>query len=447
MGAAESDTIAAVATAPGTGGVGVVRVSGPGVVGIMESLSGRRLEPRVASRIRFVDGDGLPVDDGLGLYFPAPRSYTGEPVFELHGHGGPVVLERLLGLCLALGARRAEPGEFTKRAFLNGKLDLAQAEAVADLIAARTERAARSAARSLTGDFSRLVRGFQEELTELRMLMEACLDFPDEGEDFVTRADVSGRLQALEASVDRALQAGRSGKLLNEGVSVVLVGAPNAGKSSIINMLCGDDVAIVAPHPGTTRDPVKERIQIDGVPIQVVDTAGLRETQNAIEQLGIDRTWRAVETADLALVVLDASGGATLDPEALARVPASIPRLWIHNKIDLVGREPGTTVTGDDTHVWISALTRAGLRELRRSILRLAVGTDLSDSPFAARDHQLDALRSARASIVSARGVLRESELAAEELRSAQLALSSITGEVTADDLLGEIFSRFCIGK
>lgn len=443
-----ADTIAAIATAPGTGGVGVIRVSGPSVPVIMEGLAGRRLVPRTAVFVRFVDEAGAPIDEGLGLFFAAPRSYTGEDVFEIQGHGGPVVLSRLLQRCLDLGARLAGPGEFTQRAFLNGKLDLAQAEAVADLIASRTEQAARSAVRSLTGEFSRLVGGFQEELSELRMLLEASLDFPEEGTDFLARIDVSARFQQLLESVEKTLRAGRAGRLLQDGLAVVLVGAPNVGKSSLINMLCGSDVAIVTPVPGTTRDPIKETIQIDGIPIQIVDTAGVRRATDVVEELGIARTWQAVETNDVVLVVMDESGSSVLDAESLARLPATGRRVWVHNKIDLVGRSPCSESIEGETHVWISATTGAGLEHLKSAIVASEVtAAGAGETPFAARERQLRSLRAVRAAIRSAMLVLGLPELAAEELRLGQIALSEITGEVTADDILGEIFSRFCIGK
>jgi len=444
---ASADTIAAIATAPGTGGIGVVRVSGPGVTSIVAAFVGRRLVPRQATFVRFTDATRAPIDEGLGLYFAGPHSYTGEDVFEIQAHGGPVVLNRLLQRCLVLGARLAEPGEFTKRAFLNGKLDLAQAEAVADLIAARTEQAARSAARSLAGEFSARIDEFQRELTQLRSLLEASIDFPEEGTDFLDRVDIRGRLQRLLESVAKTLQAGHAGKVLRDGISVVLAGAPNAGKSSIINALCGDDVAIVTSVPGTTRDAVKETIQIDGIPIQVVDTAGLRPPADMVEALGIARTWQAIENTDIVLIVVDESVGSSLAPDALARLPAQSKRIWVHNKVDLLGQMPRREALGGGDHVWLSALTGAGVDLLREAIVAGESSSVPGETPFAARERQLVALRATQAAVGAALAVMASPELAAEELRQAQVTLSEITGAVVADDILGEIFTRFCIGK
>lgn len=442
-----ADTIAAIATGAGAGGVGVVRVSGRHAAVIMAGIVGGSLAPRHAAFVRFRDARGETIDEGVGLYFAAPRSYTGEDVFELQGHGGAVVLNRLLGRCLELGARLAEPGEFTRRAFLNGKLDLARAEAVADLISAQTEAAARSAARSLTGEFSRLVEEFQRELTALRTLVEASLDFPEEGTDFLDQVDLVGRTGGLVEAIDRAVLAGAAGKLLREGLAIALVGAPNVGKSSIINALCGNEVAIVTPVPGTTRDLVKESIQIDGIPIHVVDTAGLRPTTDLVEELGIARTWQAVAASDVALVVVDSTGQYEMDRELGARVSASVRKVWVHNKIDMTGETPRTQTLEGEAHVWMSAKTGAGLDLLRGAIVASERRPEGGDAPFAARARHLTALRQARTSLLAARAVMPMTEFVAEELRNAQLSLSAITGEVTADDVLGEIFSSFCIGK
>jgi tRNA modification GTPase len=443
----DADTIAAIATPLGVGGIGVVRVSGPRARQIAQMLCGRSLPPRRACLVRFLDADNGTLDEGIALLFSAPRSYTGEDVLELQGHGGPVVVNQVLRRCLDLGARLAEAGEFTKRAFLNGRLDLAQAEAVADLIVARTDQAAKSAARTLTGEFSRRVARFQEELTALRVLLEGALDFPEEGIDFIGEAGVRDRLQALVGALVGAERAGTVGKILREGISIALVGPPNSGKSSIINALCEDDVAIVTSIPGTTRDLVKEVVQIDGVPVQVVDTAGLRLTADPVEELGIARTWGAVAAADVVVVVLDASSAVGLDADAVGRLPTETRRIWAHNKIDLVGRPSSAESRCDGIHIWLSARTGAGLGELRRALVSFEHEGGDVESAFAARERQLRALRSAREFLGRAVEILEEPEIAAEELRLCQEALSEITGEVVADDILGEIFAKFCIGK
>ena len=457
-----ADTIAAIATAPGRGGIGVVRVSGDRVPGIVPALTGALPAPRVATRADFRAADGAVVDQGLVVYFPAPRSYTGEHVVELHGHGGPAVLRLLLGRCLELGARLAEPGEFTLRAFLNGKLDLAQAEGVADLIDAATTTAARAAARSLSGEFSRAIRAEVDALIELRTLTEATLDFPDEDIDFLRQADAAGRLARVRAGLAGIVERARAGAALRAGLSIVLVGQPNVGKSSLLNRLAGDEVAIVTPIAGTTRDTVRSQVELAGIPLSIVDTAGLRPTDDPIEAIGIERAWLAVRAADLALVLVDAQrsgdGITAGDAAILADLPPGLPRVVVHNKIDLAGlaaraeaAAPGADRTLPRAHVWLCAATGEGVDLLRREMLA-AVGLhdDLSAS-FLARERHLEALQGARLHLAAAAGHLEASspplELFAEELREAQLALSAITGEFGADDLLGEIFSRFCIGK
>ncbi|MEW6253581.1 MAG: tRNA uridine-5-carboxymethylaminomethyl(34) synthesis GTPase MnmE, partial [Planctomycetota bacterium] len=383
-------------------------------------------------------------DEGIALYFAAPHSFTGENVLELHGHGGPVVMNLLLARCLELGARLAQPGEFSRRAFLNGKLDLAQAEAVADLIDAASAEAARSAVRSLSGAFSARVHELVDGLTRLRTLVEATLDFPEEEIDFLEQADAFGRLDALNASLAAVRAQARQGALLREGLTVVLIGQPNVGKSSLLNQLAGFEAAIVTEIAGTTRDTVREAIQIRGVPLHVIDTAGLRETEDAVERLGIERTWAAVAQADVALLLVDAAHGlGAAEAAILARLPTRVARLTVHNKIDVTGEAP--RVAGDD--VWLSAKTGAGVDLLRARLLEAAGWQTAGEGAFMARARHLDALGRAANHIDAARAAARRLELFAEELRLAQAALSEITGEFTADDLLGEIFGSFCIGK
>jgi tRNA modification GTPase len=452
------DTIAAIATPPGRGGIGIVRVSGPAVPALIAGIVGHDLEPRRATLTVFRGGEGVSLDQGVALHFPAPHSYTGESVLELQGHGGPAVLRLVLARCLALGARLAEPGEFTKRAFLNGKLDLAQAESVADLIEAATATAARAAARSLSGDFSREVRALTDALIELRMFTEATLDFPEEDIEFVRAAGAQGKLAAIRARLARVAARARQGALLRDGLAVVLVGVPNVGKSSLLNHLAGDDVAIVTPIPGTTRDTVERDIEIRGIPLRVVDTAGLRPTDDPIETLGIERTWAAVATADLALVIIDARTPETpaADAAILDGLPNALPRIIVHNKIDLAGEHARVEVREEEgasarRHVFLSAKTGEGIDLLRHEILAQAGAHEDMEGAFLARERHLVALRDAERSLAAAANHLTASpaalELFAEELRGAQTALGAITGEFTSDDLLGAIFSRFCIGK
>lgn len=438
-----SDPIAAVATAPGRGGVGVVRISGGDITSFAHGLLGRIPAPRHATYTPFLAADGTTLDEGIALYFEAPHSFTGEHVLELQGHGGPVVLDLVLQRCLELGARLAEPGEFTRRAFLNGKLDLVQAEAVADLLDAASGEAARSAMQSLSGAFSARVTELVEQLTRLRMLVEATLDFPEEDIDFLRDADAFGRLDAIGMSLDAVRAQARQGALLREGLTVVLIGQPNVGKSSLLNRLAGFEAAIVTEIAGTTRDTVHEAIQIRGVPLHVIDTAGLRDTEDPVEQLGIARTWAAVEKADVALLLVDAVHGVGEHEAAiLARLPP-IVRFTVHNKIDVSGAAP--EIVGDE--IWLSAKTGAGIDLLREKLLESAGWRSAGEGAFMARARHLDALTRAATHLAAARNATTQLELFAEELRLAQAALSEITGEFTADDLLGEIFSSFCIGK
>ncbi|MCZ7565946.1 MAG: tRNA uridine-5-carboxymethylaminomethyl(34) synthesis GTPase MnmE [Burkholderiales bacterium] len=448
MRAAALDTIAAIATAQDA------RASAScgfraGVESLARALLGRLPAPRRATRATFLDADGAAIDDGIALYFPAPRSYTGEDVLELQGHGGPVVLRMLLARCLALGARIAEPGEFTRRAYLNDKLDLAQAEAVADLIESATAAAARCAMRSLRGEFSDAIDALAGQLVELRLLVEATLDFPEEEVDAPDHADARRRLDAVRAVLDRALERARQGSLLRAGIHVVLAGRPNVGKSSLLNRLAGEDLAIVTAIPGTTRDTVRQAIDVDGVPLNVVDTAGLREAKDEVERLGIARTWSEIERADLLLLVVDARDGVTSGDEAVvARLPARLKRVIVHNKIDLTADTPRVEERADDTHVYASARTGAGIDLLGCTLLaRCGWSHDAEESVFMARDRHLVALRRAGERLAAAAGVFGQAELLAEELRLAHAELTAITGEFTPDDLLGEIFSRFCIGK
>lgn len=439
------ETIAAIATAPGRGGVGVIRVSGVNLDNLITGLAGRELQPRHAHFARFKAADGVVLDEGLVLYFPGPNSFTGEDVLEVQGHGGPVVMKMLLARCIELGARHAEPGEFTKRAFLNGKLDLAQAEAVADLIDAQSEAAARSALKSLGGAFSKHIRGLVDGLINLRMLVEATLDFPEEDIDFLQAAGAQSRLQALQQQLARVLETATQGKLLREGMHVVLIGQPNVGKSSLMNALAGEEVAIVTDIAGTTRDTVRELILLDGVPVHIIDTAGLRETEDAVEKIGIERAWGAAGKADLALLLLDSREGVTAhDQSILTRLPAGLPVLRVFNKIDLTGESVGI-VADDEVHV--SARTGEGLPSLQHKLLQRVGWQGADDSVFIARERHLQAIRRAAEHLETAMLSYRQIEILAEELRLAQQDLNEITGEFTSDDLLGVIFSRFCIGK
>ena len=444
------DTIAAIATPAGRGGIGVVRVSGPAVPAIAEGLLGRVPVPRQAELHRFLDADGTPIDQGLALYFPAPRSFTGEDVLELHGHGGPVVMDLLLARVLALGARPAAPGEFSRRAFLNDKLDLAQAEAIADLIDSATAQAARAAARSLTGDFSDKVKALAEALTGVRVFVEAAIDFPEEEIDFLQDPALLERLAALRRDFDGLEAAASRGRLLREGLTLVIVGRPNAGKSSLLNALAGYEAAIVTDLPGTTRDLVREQVQLDGIPLHLIDTAGLREGGDIIEREGMRRAWASIEQADRVLLVIDDSLGEGPEEAAiLDRLPAGLPCTRIYNKIDLTGRRPDISA-GPRPAVSLSARTGTGL-ELLHAHLKQVLGLDtLDEGHFTARRRHLEALQRARGHLETGWQQLSASgagELLAEELRLAQQALGEITGAVSSDDLLGRIFATFCIGK
>ncbi len=443
-----ADSIVAVATASGRGGIGVIRLSGPDLGPLARKLTGRIPQPRLATLIRFLDAAGEEIDEGIALYFPAPCSYTGEDVLELQGHGGPVVMQMLLRRCLELGARPAEPGEFTRRAYLNDKLDLAQAEAVADLIDASTAAAVRSAVRSLSGEFSREVHDLVERLIALRMLVEATLDFPEEEIDFLRQADASGKLAVLSERASQLLSRARQGSLLRNGLHVVLAGQPNVGKSSLLNRLAGEERAIVTAVPGTTRDALRETIQVNGIPLHIVDTAGLRETEDEVERLGIARSWKEIERADVVLHMLDARVGMTPADQAIsARLPGGVEQIALYNKTDLAGHAASRELSAGRVALWLSAKTGEGMGLLEQELLRVAGWQVATENVFLARERHLLALQRAQAHLETAHRRQDQLELFAEELRLAQEALNSITGEFTPDDLLGEIFSRFCIGK
>jgi tRNA modification GTPase len=453
------DPIVAVATAPGRGAVGIVRASGRNLDPLIAALCGKALVPRRATYLPFVDAAGQTLDHGLAIHFPAPHSYTGEEVLELQAHGGPVLLQLLLARCLeagqAIGLRVAEPGEFTQRAYLNDKLDLAQAEAVSDLIDASTEAAARSASRSLAGGFSAEIHVLRDQLITLRMLVEATLDFPEEEIDFLRKADARGQLQAIAAQLDAVLDRARQGALLREGIKVVIAGQPNVGKSSLLNALAGAELAIVTPIPGTTRDKVSETIQIEGVPLHVIDTAGIRaegDTHDEVERIGIARTWAEIEGADALLFLHDLTrlgqsdydaGDAAIAARLPAKMAASGRLVPVFNKADAA---PAPTAG-----LAVSAKTGAGLNALRRTLLQLAGWHASPEGLFIARTRHVQALRRTREHLGLAQAQADSADpaldLLAEELRLAQRSLGEITGEFTPDDLLGEIFSRFCIGK
>ena len=462
------DPIVAIATAAGRGAVGIVRVSGKNLDQLIQALCGRQLAARVATYTAFLDAAGQPIDSGLAIYFAAPHSFTGDDVLELQAHGGPVVLQLLLSRCLQAaaeidsghntlrlaGLRLAQPGEFSERAFLNDKIDLAQAEAIADLIDASTEAAARSATRSLSGVFSKEIHALRDALIHLRMLVESTLDFPEEEIDFLRQADAHGQLSHLQQTLRAVMQRARQGALLREGIKVVIAGQPNAGKSSLLNALAGAELAIVTPIPGTTRDKVQQTIQIEGVPLHVIDTAGLRESEDEVEKIGIAHAWEAIEAADAVLFLHDLTRMNTSDYQAddaeIARVlaqklPARVSLIDIWNKADAVVSLP------PDGALALSAKTGAGLDALRHRLLAVAGWQSAPDGVYIARERHVQALRRAGVHLLEASSHLdahaRSLDLLAEELRLAQNALSEITGEFSSDDLLGVIFSKFCIGK
>jgi tRNA modification GTPase len=439
-------TIAALATPPGRGGIGVVRVSGSAAQAIAQGIVGRVPGARHAHRADFRAASGTPIDNGIALFFPAPHSYTGEDVLELQGHGGPVVMRELLARCVSLGARIAEPGEFTRRAFLNGRLDLAQAESVADLIDASSAEAAASAARSLSGEFSRRIHALVAALVDLRMHVEACIDFPEEEIDPADREAQARKLAALQASLASLLAEAEQGAVLRDGLTVVLVGPPNVGKSSLLNRLAGEDVAIVTPIAGTTRDSVRATITLEGVPVHLVDTAGIRDAPDEVERLGIERTWKAIAAAGAALFITEQGAPHPDEESLLARLPVAMPIATVVNKIDLGNIADGIAERERGPEIRLSARTGAGVPALRAWLLETAGWKPHGEGVFLARARHLEALMEAQQALRRASHT-QAFELYAEDLKLAQQALGRITGEVSADDLLGEIFSRFCVGK
>lgn len=448
-----TDIIAAIATPPGRGGIGIVRISGKNLQQIAQVILGTLPKKRHASLSKFRDETGLIIDQGIAIFYPSPHSYTGEDVLELQGHGGPAVMNMLLSCCLAAGARLAQPGEFTLRAFLNNKLDLAQAESVADVIDASTSEAVRCAMRSLQGEFSAVIHALTQALIDLRLVVEAALDFPEEETGYLQQADVYNKLKNIQAQLEQVFASARQGSLLREGVHVVLVGSPNVGKSSLMNRLAREEVAIVTETPGTTRDAIRETIQIEGVPLHLIDTAGLRETDDEVEKIGIARAWAAIEKGGLVLLLTDSRLGWNAgDQEILDRLPVGVPLIRVFNKIDLLKEVPRIREEKGKLEIYLSAKTGAGIELLRQQLLRIVGWQQHStcEGLFMARRRHLWALAEAKKHLERAIILTEEKtqpELLAEELRLVQQTLSSITGEFSADDLLGEIFSRFCIGK
>ena len=450
-----TDTITALATAPGRGGVGIVRVSGPRAGEIAEKMLGFSPRPRHAHHTPFLSDDGHVLDEGIALYFPGPHSFTGEDVFELQGHGGPVIMDWLIECTLRLGARLANPGEFSERAFLNDKLDLAQAEAISDLIEASSRAAASNAMRSLQGEFSKRVTALVQELIGLRTYVEAAIDFPEEEVDFLADGEVATQLAAVQANLANVKASAAQGALMRDGMSVVIAGRPNAGKSSLLNVLTERDSAIVTDIAGTTRDVLREHIHLDGMPLHVIDTAGLRDTPDAVEQIGVQRAWSEIEKADRVLLMVDARDTAELDPmkiwpEFVSRLPDSSRLTLVRNKVDLTDEGTEANLSTTPPVIRISAATQAGVDNLKQH-LKDVMGLDsTAEGLFSARRRHLDALARAEEALKNGAAQLHGAmagELLAEDLRAAQQALGEITGEFTADDLLGEIFGSFCIGK
>lgn len=444
------DTIVAAATPPGSGGIAVVRISGPDAQNIAKKVLGSVPKPRLATLRKFLGPDGEAVDSGIALFFPAPNSFTGEDVLELHGHGGPVPVAGIVDAALACGARQAEPGEFTKRAYLNDKLDLVQAEAVADLIGSGSQQAARAALRSLSGSFSKAIDELQEQLVRLRLHVEAAIDFPEEEIDFLSDAALRRSIEACAAAFDALLKNAQTGRVLRDGFRVVIVGEPNVGKSSLLNLLSGQDAAIVTEVAGTTRDILRETINIDGLNVELVDTAGLRDSPDRVEAEGIRRAKEAMKSADAVLLIQDATSGAIASSAAAAEtLPQDVPVVVVRNKVDLTGDPPGNTGQAE-LSINLSARTGEGIDALREAIRDLAGYRNLGEGAFTARRRHVDALQKSAAHFAAGVDALEQSragELLAEELRLAHEALGDITGSFSSDELLGRIFSEFCIGK
>lgn len=444
-----ADNIVAIASGAGYAGVGVIRVSGTDLSKVVAGLIHKdELKPRLAHYVDFYADTDEVLDSGLVLFFRGPKSFTGEDVLEIQGHGSPVVLNMLLKRCLELGCRMAEAGEFTKRAYLNAKLDLVQAESIADLIHAESEASAKGALKSLKGEFSGQIQQINQQLIHLRMFVEATLDFPEEDIEFIANAKIKTKLEVLQQEIYKLLGSTKQGVILNNGANIVIVGRPNVGKSSLLNALANEEVAIVTAIAGTTRDIVRQKIIIDGVPFNIIDTAGIRETEDVVEKIGIERALDAVSSADLCMVLIDDNIGMSADDhQILSKLPVNLPKLFIHNKIDLNGQSPRIDEQDGNTQIYLSAREKLGIDLLRNKLLALIGWSNSAGDVFLARTRHLDAMRLTVEHIDTAFVNWQSLEILAEELRYAHTALSSITGEFSADDLLGEIFSKFCIGK
>ncbi len=443
------DNIVAIATAHGFSGVGVVRVSGKSLLSFALTITHKsKINPRVATYSEFFDSNHEVIDSGLILYFPSPKSFTGEDVLEIQGHGSPVSLHMVLKRCLELGCRIAEPGEFSRRAYLNNKIDLIQAESIIDLIHAESEMAVKSALKSLSGTFSNYINKVNEQLINLRMFVEATLDFPEEDIEFIVEAKIKNKLEILQTEIKHLLANTKQGVLLNNGANIVIVGRPNVGKSSLLNALANEEIAIVTDIAGTTRDIIKEKIVINGVVFNLIDTAGIRNTDDVVEKIGIERALHAISNAEMCLVLLDDSIGITPeDDDVLAKIPQELPLIYIHNKIDITGVRAKVEKKDKQTRVYLSAKTHMGVQLLRNEILKLIGFDSACKDVFIARTRHLESMNKAVHHIDTSFTNWHNLEILAEELRYAHSNLTDITGEFTADDLLGEIFSKFCIGK